>query len=51
MLGRLDAMSLAGGVAFLAVVGIVATAALRGLGRYYGKQTPPATCSSAERAR
>jgi len=51
MLGRLDAMSLAGSAAFLAVIGIVATAALRRLGRYYGKPTPRATSSSAEQAR
>src|SRR5262249_57507475 len=51
MLGRLDAMSFAGGAAFLAVLGIVAAAAPRGLGRYYGKRTPPPTSTSAERAR
>lgn len=35
MLGRLDALSLAGGVAFLAVMALAAAVALRGLGRYY----------------
>jgi len=36
-LGRLDALSLAGGVAFLAVMALAAAAALRWLGRYYRK--------------
>jgi len=36
-LGRLDALSLAGGVAFLAVMALAAVAALRWLGRYYRK--------------
>src|SRR5262249_8654177 len=51
MLGRLDAMSLVGGAAFLAVVWILAGAALRGLGRYYGKHSPRATSTSAGRIR
>ena len=37
MLGRLNAVSLAGGAAFLLVVALAAIAALRRLGRYYGK--------------
>jgi photosystem II stability/assembly factor-like uncharacterized protein len=35
MLGRLDALSLAGGAAFLVVLALAAVAALRWLGRYY----------------
>jgi photosystem II stability/assembly factor-like uncharacterized protein len=45
MLGRLDALSLAGGAAFLAVMALVAVAALRGLGRYY--RQPPARAASS----
>jgi hypothetical protein len=37
LLGRLDALSVAGGVAFLVVVALAAIAALRRLGRYYRK--------------
>jgi hypothetical protein len=45
MLGRLDALSLAGGAAFLAVMALVALAALRALGRYY--RQPPARAASS----
>jgi hypothetical protein len=51
MLGRLDAMSIAGALAFLVVMGIGAMAALRGLSRYYGKQGPRVTSPTAGRAR
>jgi hypothetical protein len=51
MLGRLDAMSIAGAVAFLVVMGMGAMTALRGLSRYYGKQAPRVTSSTAGRAR
>ena len=51
MLGRLNAMSLAGGTAFLLVVALAATVALRRLGRYYGKGALAATSSAAERGR
>ena len=51
MLGRLDAMSIAGAVAFLVVMGICAIAALRGLSRHYGTQAPRVTSSTAGRTR
>jgi len=51
MLGRLDAMSIAGAVAFLVVMGIGAMAAIRGLSRYYGTQAPRVTSPTAGRAR
>ena len=51
MLGRLDAVSLAGGAAFLLVMALAATVALRRLGRYYGKRALPAPSSAAERGR
>ena len=42
MLGRLDALSLAGGVAFLAVMALAAVASLRRLRRYYPSPAGPA---------
>jgi hypothetical protein len=51
MLGRLDALSIAGAVAFLVVMGIGAMAAIRGLSRYYGTQAPRVTSPTAGRAR
>ena len=47
MLGRVGALGLAGGAAFLAVIALAAVAALRWLGRYYGRRELPAP----ERAR
>jgi hypothetical protein len=51
MLGRLDALSLAGGVAFLIVLGLGAFVTLRRLGRYYRPLTDvaPSTRASAGR--
>ena len=49
MLGRLDAVSLAGGAAFLLVMALAAIAALRWLGRFYGGRGP--SDSAEERAR
>jgi photosystem II stability/assembly factor-like uncharacterized protein len=49
MLGRLDAVSLAGGAAFLLVMALAAIAALRRLGRFYGRRGP--SDSAAERVR
>ena len=51
MLGRLDAVSVAGGAAFLLVMALAAIAALRWLGRYYGKGALAAPSSAAERGR
>ena len=51
MLGRLNAVSLAGGAAFLLVVALAAIAALRRLGRYYGKGTLTAPSSAIGRGR
>ncbi len=48
MLGRLDALSLAGGAAFLLVMALAAAAALRALGRHYGAR---AHAAGGERAR
>jgi photosystem II stability/assembly factor-like uncharacterized protein len=42
MLGRLDALSLAGGAAFLVIMALATAAALRGLGRYYRQPDGPA---------
>jgi photosystem II stability/assembly factor-like uncharacterized protein len=50
-LGRLDAVSLAGGAALLLVVALAAIAALRWLGRYYGKSALAATSRASERGR
>jgi hypothetical protein len=49
MLGRLNTVSLAGGAAFLLVVALAAIAALRWLGRYYGKGAPAAQSSAVGR--
>ena len=51
MLGRLSAVSLAGGAAFLLVLALAAIAALRWLGRYYGKGALAAPSSAVERGR